>query len=293
MSTIVVTGRNGFIGNLLTERLKQKHKVVSIVRSRKELFDYNSETIIEKDVKFISADDICSYSPDIFIHFAAVIYSGNNNQYIDNVEMAKNVCNICNVLDLPLVFSSTINVVGLNSKEDQYVNSKLKSEELVSELCKTYSIVRFPLVIGRDSPLVKGIENILIKWRLLLFLGKQKGRIQPVPVEALIKYLGELIDGTERLRQDINIVGKYIYSYREIWGNVATHLGIRCIRIVIPELLLTAVMRVGNLVGINTKINIEQIKGLDIDKLIDIEDDDTNVMIVDNKSISLFDYHGR
>ena len=51
MSTILVTGRNGFIGQELTPVLRKEHRIISIVRQAKEHMDYSGEELIVNDIR--------------------------------------------------------------------------------------------------------------------------------------------------------------------------------------------------------------------------------------------------
>ena len=290
MITIVVSGRNGFIGNALVAYLKRKHRVISIVRKRVDAFDYSSEVVVEKNITSLLEDDIAQHQPDVFIHLAGVVYSGLSGQYTDNIAMTQAVASICSSLDLPLVFSSTANVTTSNSKLDPYARSKLHSERLIARSCKKYSIVRFPLVVGENSPIVKAIERHLSRWRFLPLIGRQQGRVQPVPINKLIRCLVEHIADPTSISKELTIVGREIYTYGELWKNIARHSRLPHIQLEVPESLAILMMRCLKFIGRSTAVNIEQIKGLKTDKLISVECHQTNCFIIDNQVNQLFDY---
>ena len=56
--TLLITGRNGFIGSELTKQLKNKFNVISIIRGKKQYIDYSSEELILADINEIRHSQI-------------------------------------------------------------------------------------------------------------------------------------------------------------------------------------------------------------------------------------------
>tara|TARA_B100000686_G_scaffold136347_1_gene143590 strand:+ start:69 stop:1034 length:966 start_codon:yes stop_codon:yes gene_type:complete len=182
--TILVTGASGFIGRpLITQFLKEGHRVIGVVRKRSNYFNSNLyEDFVIKDIcedfRNLKFDKI-----DIIVHLAAITHSKykNYNKYKNtNVNGIKNVINLgikVNVKKIIMISSIKVNGEGFANNslkysensplkpKDEYGLSKLESENILIKQCInnniSYIILRPSLVYGSG---VKGNLLSLMKY---------------------------------------------------------------------------------------------------------------------------------
>ena len=174
MNNILLTGSNGFLGNIIFNTLKLKCNLYTLNRKvGNYIYDLNTDVPNFKN------------NFDIVIHTAGVAHveANKKNGHIDiyktNLNMTKNL--LKSLLNKPKVFIyiSSVSVYGIDSGElisenapllatDQYGLSKINSENLIINWCKNnnlrYLILRLPLLIGNNPKgnlknMIKAIKN--------------------------------------------------------------------------------------------------------------------------------------
>lgn len=158
---ILVTGSAGMIGSYVVKGLIDKGCTVIGVDRRKSYYDYLGFTQIILDLSSKQAimqlfDD---KKIDRCIHLAALAHtSGMKNltwdtYYKINVECAENVFGACAQNNVPVLFISTVDAIGMVKgliKPDTELNpisnygkSKALAESRLKEICKVWNIYRF------------------------------------------------------------------------------------------------------------------------------------------------------
>jgi GlcNAc-P-P-Und epimerase len=183
MSTVVVTGGNGFLGKVIVDYLlKSQFTVVNISRKSSD----------DPAVKQVMADlrstepDLSGITPEKVIHIAgkAHIFPKTAEEAQDffdvNVKGTQHLLSAVNPASLrQFILISTVAVYGLDAgeliTEDQplqpvtpYGKSKLECEQIVTKWCAEHNvpllILRLPLVAGANPPgnlgdMKKGIQS--------------------------------------------------------------------------------------------------------------------------------------
>ena len=214
---ILITGVGGFIGRELSKSLKKENNYV-VGLSRSKFFDdiLLDELIIEELTPKI---DLSKYllNIDLIIHLAGRVHitskpkTKDMNEFIEeNLLVTQNLLkqalknNVKNFL-----FLSSVGVYGTNSvkpftEEDKtqpntpYSKSKLLCENYIKEFCKdtklSYTIIRSPLVYGKNAPGNLGILKKFIDYKIplpILCLNKNKRSI--ISLETLINFIKHCI----------------------------------------------------------------------------------------------------
>lgn len=210
MSTILVTGRNGFIGQELVLTLKREHEIVSIVRQIKKDIDYSSEELIVSDVQKVKPEDIEKYQAHLILHLAAKIRGRIRSIEKNNILSSKAIFHIAKDLRIPVIFLSSTNVL-FQDFLGSYAQSKRKCEDLLIKTDINYLIVRVPLVIGNNSPSILKIKKFYKEYSFFPLFGHGEGKIQPIHISSLIKVLLSKINETKYSNEILNVVGRETY----------------------------------------------------------------------------------
>ena len=215
MRTVLVTGRNGFVGQELSRRLKETHKVVSIIRQMRPGIDYDGEELIICDLKNVKAEDIKKYRVDLIVHLAAQIRGRAWDIERNNIQSAQALFDAAGKLKISVILLGSTNALY-----ESALGSYARSKSIVENFLKTknipYLILRVPLVIGRHSASMRAIKFFYQKFFFFPLFGPQDGKIQPIAVASLVDVLLSKINSTLSGEDALNVVGWRSYTYREI-----------------------------------------------------------------------------
>lgn len=166
--TILVTGSSGMIGSyLVDDLLKKGYSVIGIDRRNKG-FTHNQFRFYSIDLGDLASLQslLHKYKVDRIIHLAALAHRGGESdlsfaRYLHiNVECAENVFKVAEEVNVPVLFISTVDVLGFvkglitpNTKPNpisNYGKSKAMAEESVKRICSHFDIYRFSPVYTKD-----------------------------------------------------------------------------------------------------------------------------------------------
>ena len=125
MSTILLTGRNGFIGQELITLIKKNHKIVSVIRRKKDDIDYKLEELIITDLCQISLSHVKNFNIDLIIHLASQVRGKPKDKFKNNIESTQRISSIASSLDIPIIFSSTTNVFFVDILGNYSISKKI------------------------------------------------------------------------------------------------------------------------------------------------------------------------
>lgn len=162
---ILLTGSNGFLGNILKHELENKYFLQTLSRT---FSDYNIDLSKNNNIRF-------NDKFEIVIHAAGKAHILPNNELERKSFYEVNLVGTLNLLKgleasgLPknFVFISSVSVYGYNQgvllnentpllARDAYGKSKIEAEEIIINWCNKYNIrytiLRLPLIIGKNAP---------------------------------------------------------------------------------------------------------------------------------------------
>lgn len=264
MSTILVTGRNGFIANAIVEAFKRDHKIISLVRSRKTHLNYDNEEIFIADLLSLPGEQLGAYGIDLIIHAAAMIQGHPDSIERENIRTAQNVFQIAERLGVPVIFLSSTNAL-FAEQLGGYARSKRTAEEMLKASRLKYLILRVPFVLDEDSSTVKTIKSFAAKYPILPLLGPQRGMTHVISLYTIIDFLKERIVRSAFAPESINLLSRQTYTYPQIIENILK----RKVRFaVVPYRLSLAICQLMETLKLPFPVTSEQVKSFNMDKII-------------------------
>ena len=213
---ILITGSNGFLGNLAKEYFIQNYELVLV-----DLSSSSDANFYKVDIgNFSEIDDVISKEkPNIIFHFASEIFDTHNKKkiYKTNVEGSSNIKKsaIKNNIE-NLIFTSTFSLYEKNydylisetepiSCKNYYGLTKSKVEELLldSEPELNVSIFRCPIIVDKSRAHRLGVLFEFLKDNCTLWiLGDGSNKLQFVSASDLFI----------AIEKSINLNGKHVYN---------------------------------------------------------------------------------
>lgn len=160
-SRILVTGATGFLGKKICGILEREYQVIGVARRGSE----NVQALDLSDRRQLEAY-IRLKKPDIVIHTVAIADpetcdAAPDEAYAVNVELTRDLCEICGEENIKLIFISTDYVFdGLSHEEyresalrnplNYYGQTKMMAEDYVRQT-KRSLIVRIPIIYGYND----------------------------------------------------------------------------------------------------------------------------------------------
>ena len=272
---ILLTGANGFVGQIICEILN-RDKVITLGRSNT---DINSNLTIG-----IPALPLC----DCVIHAAGKAHSflKDENERLDffnvNVKGTSNLLKgleQLSVLPRSFIFISSVSVYGLVnghsvnessplSAVDPYGLSKIQAEGIIQKWCVennvTCTILRLPLVAGPNPPgnLKKMVNGIKKGYYFNIGAGKAKKSI------VLAEDVAKIIPKVAPIGGIYNLTDGYHPSFSELSELMAKQIGKRK-PANIPHWLAHIMARTGDLIGSRAPINSDKLQKIKSDLTFD------------------------
>lgn len=273
------------MGQALVQKLKQKHHILPVVRRLQSGVEYAGEDPILCDVRFLKAEHLSGRRPDWIIHLAAQIRNGPHSILRNNLQGVRAICDLARVLSVPIIFLSTANVL-FEGALGAYAKSKRMGEELLKSAGVPHIIIRTPLILGKNSGSLRSVKRFHDRFSFLLLLGAQEGKVQPIPVHAVVDWIEAKLTAAPKASEAIHLVGQRVYSYREILEYVMKgESAARFLRV--PYGAALTLVGLLERLRIPLSVSTEMIRSMNMDKVIEDGKVD-NVVWVDNARETLF-----
>jgi nucleoside-diphosphate-sugar epimerase len=258
MKKALVTGSNGFIGSFLTKKLLQEgFKVRALVRKTSNLrwtkdlpIEIFYGKLTEPETLKEAVKDV-----DYIFHNAALKRAFTEAEYdAVNYLGTKNLIETC-LRESPnikrFIYISTLEVVGPSTKDKPvneetpckpitfYGSSKLKGEAEILRHSKSLplTIIRSPAIYGpRDEDFLSLFKAIA--WHIAPHPGTKQKFLSLCYIDDLIQGIWLASQKEEAKGQIYFIADENICSYHEFLEAIAKALGVRSVKIMIPDALV-------------------------------------------------------
>lgn len=256
---VAVTGGSGFIGKkIIKELLQGGYKVISLQRTKKYIgnaeirhFDLSDPDTITKKM----LTDI-----DVVIHAAAIAHNpkaDKNAHRILNFEATKHFFKACEEAEVnKFVFISTVSVYGLSSSKkainirtktcpvSPYGIAKLDSEKFLlnTDSSTSISIIRLPLVYGKNAPGNYGVLEKVAKTRLPLPFLNTRNKRSIVSVELVAKIIKDIVASKKEYLGLHLLAERKPYSTKEMIEKIRLQNGFSPMLFPVPLLLMKVVL---------------------------------------------------
>ncbi len=264
---VLVTGANGFVGSHLVEALlAQGYRVRCLVRRTSDLA-FIRDLPVEwayGDIASGEGLEAACAGVNAVCHFAGATKAHDRETYFRvNAEGTHHLLAACEQIVPSLyrfVYASSLAAAGPSpdgypideSHPPQpltyYGQSKLKGEQF----CHDYAH-RLPVVILRPSPIYGPRERDIyfyfqtVNRGVKLLLGRGERRVNLIFVQDLVSLTLHTLKDDRAVGRTFFVAEEKSYDWREMSDLIATALGKRTVRVVVPEGLLPVIAAVAGL----------------------------------------------
>lgn len=263
MKKILITGSAGMIGSYVVKDLLEKGYLIVGVDRREAAFEHDHFKQVVIDLADRNALDklFATEMVDRCIHLAALAhFVGENDLSFErfkfvNVTCAENVFESCAKHDVPVLFISTVDAIGMVrglitpdtalNPISNYGKSKAMAEGRLKEICWKWNIYRFSPVYTKTQK--RDIEKrYYLKYPNWAYKIGSGGKFEVLEmsgaVKAMVDWVSKEVDNTIHIIKDVDLLDINTLINREKAEGRAKHVlrfprwmvacGYYCIRVV-------------------------------------------------------------
>ncbi len=212
ISTITITGANGFVAKNLRNFLSKNHiKVIAI--ARKTFQKHHSETVVYSKTLLEKGLQNKLKNCDALVHLIGIGKQSSKYNFEDNIDLTKNMIKTCKKSGIKkIIYISGLGVTK-NSRSDYFI-SKYKAEQEIINSGLDYTIFRPSYIVGKKDYLSKFILK-QIKKGIVIIPGSGKYHLQPIFVEDVAKIILESISEKKFSNKILDLVGPEIIKFED------------------------------------------------------------------------------
>jgi uncharacterized protein YbjT (DUF2867 family) len=277
MSTVLVTGANGFVGShCIPALLDAGHRVLALVRDdrgaddvlgRLDATQKANVEIRRGDVTKADTLAPAMTGADAVLHLAAIArdWDGGQTLRLVNTEGTRNVIAAMRAAGVDRLVH--MGALGVRDEPDlHYASSKAKAMALVRESGLRWTILAPSLLFGpRD-----GFFNILaglvrMSPGIVPITGKGDAKFQPLAIEDLGRAAALAVGDDTFVGRELLLGGPRSWTYREIVEEVLRGMGKRRLLVPMPVALIRLVAGVSEAVRLPFPVATDQLRQLKYD----------------------------
>lgn len=212
ISTITITGANGFVAKNLRNFLSKNHiKVIAI--ARKTFQKHHTETVVYSKTLLEKGLQNKLRNCDALVHLIGIGKQSSKYNFEDNIDLTKNMIKTCKKSGIKkIIYISGLGVTK-NSRSDYFI-SKYKAEQEIINSGLDYTIFRPSYIVGKKDYLSKFILK-QIKKGIVIIPGSGKYHLQPIFVEDVAKIILESISEKKFSNKILDLVGPEIIKFED------------------------------------------------------------------------------
>jgi NADH dehydrogenase len=278
VSTVLVTGANGFVGShAIPALLEAGHRVIALVRTdsagelvaRRLPGDRRSGVEIRHgDVTRPETLAPALADADAVLHLVAIArdWDGGQSLRLVNTEGTRNVVAAMQAAGVDrLIHMGAMGVV--DEPDLHYASSKAKAMAIVRESGLRWTILAPSLLFGpRD-----GFFNILaglvrLSPGIVPITGRGDARFQPLAIEDLARACAVALDDAY-VGRELLLGGPRYWTYREVMGEVLRGMGKRRLLLPMPVAVIRLVAGSAEAVRLSFPVATDQLRQLRLDNV--------------------------
>ena len=212
ISTITITGANGFVAKNLRNFLSKNHiKVIAI--ARKTFQKHHTETAVYSKTLLEKGLQNKLRNCDALVHLIGIGKQSSKYNFEGNVDLTKNMIKTCKKSGIKkIIYISGLGVTK-NSRSDYFI-SKYKAEQEIINSGLNYTIFRPSYIVGKKDYLSKFVLK-QIKKGIVIIPGSGKYHLQPIFVEDVAKIILESISEKKFSNKILDLVGPEIIKFED------------------------------------------------------------------------------
>ena len=212
ISTITITGANGFVAKNLRNFLSKNHiKVIAI--ARKTFQKHHTETVVYSKTLLEKGLQNKLRNCDALVHLIGIGKQSSKYNFEGNIDLTKNMIKTCKKSGIKkIIYISGLGVTK-NSRSDYFI-SKYKAEQEIINSGLNYTIFRPSYIVGKKDYLSKFILK-QIKKGIVIIPGSGKYHLQPIFVEDVAKIILESISEKKFSNKILDLVGPEIIKFED------------------------------------------------------------------------------
>ena len=212
ISTITITGANGFVAKNLRNFLSKNHiKVIAI--ARKTFQKHHTETVVYSKTLLEKGLQNKLRNCDALVHLIGIGKQSSKYNFEDNIDLTKNMIKTCKKSGIKkIVYISGLGITK-NSRSDYFI-SKYKAEQEIIKSGLDYTIFRPSYIVGKKDYLSKFVLK-QIKKGIVIIPGSGKYHLQPIFVEDVAKIILESISEKKFSNKILDLVGPEIIKFED------------------------------------------------------------------------------
>ena len=212
ISTITITGANGFVAKNLRNFLSKNH-IKDIAIARKTFQKHHTETVVYSKTLLEKGLQNKLRNCDALVHLIGIGKQSSKYNFEDNIDLTKNMIKTCKKSGIKkIVYISGLGVTK-NSRSDYFI-SKYKAEQEIINSGLDYTIFRPSYIVGKKDYLSKFILK-QIKKGIVIIPGSGKYHLQPIFVEDVAKIILESIYEKKFSNKILDLVGPEIIKFED------------------------------------------------------------------------------
>jgi UDP-glucose 4-epimerase len=240
MKNILIIGSSGYFSEIFIKKYINKYKIIGVDIQRQIIFHkkYSHYQFDARDYSKLS-QLVKKYSIRIIINFATLLDFAIKNQkdlYTNNVELAKNIKNVSNDLNVKKIIFTSSNSIFVGCKEtlitdkttpkpiDMYGLSKLKSEEIFHDDKNKFSSITFRVPNILDEKRIGMISilfELLINHNVLWVVDNGKIKHQCIYANDLATAIHSSLNLKESYK--INLGSKNVPTFMKLFSKMKIH----------------------------------------------------------------------
>jgi len=279
LSTILLTGANGFVGShVLPALVAAGHDVVALVRSEAaadavlaglDPADHARVAVRLGDVTKPDTLPAALAGADAVVHLVAIPRDANGGRDLArvNTEGTRNIVRAAETAGV----RRFVHLGAMGVADDprlHYASSKARAEAIVRGSALDWTILKPSLMWGEGDGFF-GLIAGLVRFSpgIVPVPGDGKSRFQPLWVGDLARIVVLSLAGPETVGQSYDLGGPAYWTYREITHEVLGALGRQRLVVPMPVPLISLVARASELVHLPFPVATDQLRQLKLDTI--------------------------